>query len=76
MTDIDQSRFALMTVLTRAHEERPDDYADPESLIVMSDHGLRSYAAGLLHSLEAAPRSDAVATRLQQELRRILDETP
>jgi hypothetical protein len=60
MTDIDQSRFALMTVLTRAHEERPDDYADP----------------GLLHSLEAAPRSDAVATRLQRELRRILDETP
>jgi hypothetical protein len=76
MTDIDQSRFALMTALTRAHEERPDDYPDPKTLLVMSDHDLRSYAAGLLHSLEAAPRSDTVATRLQQELRRIVDETP
>lgn len=76
MTDIDQTRFALMAVFTRAHEERPHDYPDPQTLIAMSDDGLRSYAAGLLHSLEAAPRRDRVATRLQEELRLILRETP
>jgi len=31
MQDIDQNRFPLMTVLRRAHEARPDDYADPET---------------------------------------------
>jgi len=76
MTDIDQSRFALMAVFTRAHEARPDDYAEPQTLIPMSDDGLRSYAAGLLHSLEAEPRRDEVATELREELRRILHETP
>ena len=76
MEDIDQSRFVLITALSEAHKARPDDYPNPDTLIPMSDEGLRSYAAGLLHALEAAPRSDEVATRLQEELREILHETP
>ena len=76
MRDIDQNRFALMAALTRAHEARPDDYPDPQTLIPMSDDGLRCYAAGLLHSLEAAPRRDRVAAELREELRRILHESP
>jgi hypothetical protein len=75
MTDIDQNRFALMTTLTRAHIARPDDYPNPGTLVGMSDESLRSYAAGLLHALEATPRSDKVATRLQDELRGILRDT-
>ena len=50
MTDIDQSRFALMTVLTRAHEARPAEYPAPRALISMSDDALRGYAVGLLYS--------------------------
>ena len=76
MEDIDQSRFALMTALSEAHKARPDDYPNPGTLVTMSDEGLRSYAAGLLHSLEAAPRGDGVATRLQEQLRQNLNETP
>ncbi len=75
MADIDQSRFALIAVLTRAHEARPDDYHPPPTLLAMSDEGLRGYAVSLLYSLEAEPRSDKVATWLQEELLRIL-ETP
>jgi hypothetical protein len=76
MTDIDQSRFALMAALTRANLARPDDYPDPGTLISMSDESLRSYASGLLHSLEEAPLSDEVATALQEQLRSIFYETP
>ena len=75
MADIDQSRFALIAVLTRAHEARPDDYPPPATLLGMSDEGLRSYAVSLLFSLEAEPRSEEVATWLREELRRII-ETP
>jgi hypothetical protein len=75
MTDIDQSRFALMAVLTRAHMERPDDYPNPGTLIAMSDEDLRSYATDLLHSLEAASTNDSVAYELEKELRSILEET-
>ena len=42
----------------------------------MSDESLRSYASGLLHSLEEAPLSDEVATALQEQLRSIFYETP
>jgi hypothetical protein len=76
MNDIDQSRFALMAVLTRAHDARPDEYPDPQALLALSDDAVRSYAAGLLDSLEAESRSDRVATDLKKELRRILHETP
>ncbi len=75
MEDIDQSRFALMTALTEAHEARPDDYPNPGSLITMSDEGLRAYALGLLRLLEGAPGGDSVETELEEQLRRILDET-
>jgi hypothetical protein len=76
MTNIDQSRFALMAVLTRAHGERPNDYPDPQTLITMSDEGLRGYAVGLLQLLEGAPSGDSFETELQEELRSILRETP
>jgi hypothetical protein len=75
MADIDQSRFALIAVLTRANEARPDDYPPPPTLLAMSDEGLRGYAVGLLSSLESGPSGEKVATWLQEELRRIL-ETP
>src|SRR5438034_621087 len=35
--DIHQDRFALMTVLTRAHAARPDDYTGCEALMAMGD---------------------------------------
>jgi len=73
--DIDQNRFALMALLTRAHDARPDDYADPQTLVPMSDDSLRSYAVGLLHFLEAEPPSDEVTTEIQEELRSLLYET-
>jgi len=76
MEDIDQSRFALMTALTGAHKLRPDEYPSPGILVATSDEGLRSYAAGLLRSLEAGSASDSVAAELREELRSILDETP
>ena len=75
MEDIDQNRFALMAVLTRAQEARPHEYADPRILVAMSDEALRSYASGLLHSLEAKPRNDEVATALEEGLHRILHDT-
>ena len=75
MDDIDQNRFPLMTVLRRAYETRPDDCADPETLIAMSDEGLRSYAIGLLHFLDGEPAGDKLAAGLQEELSSILDET-
>jgi len=75
MADIAQSRFALIGVLTQAHEARPEDYPAPRTLLEMTDEGLRGYVVGLLYSLEAEPRSDEVAAWLQEELRGIL-ETP
>ena len=74
MTNIDQSRFALIAVLTEAHEARPDEYPDPQTLIAMSDEVLRAYAVGLLALLEAGPRGDSVASELHRDLRRILRE--
>ena len=65
-----------MAVLTRAHEARPEEYPDPQALLALSDDAVSSYAAGLLDSLEAEPRSDSVATDLKEELRRILHDTP
>jgi hypothetical protein len=75
MHDIDQNRFALMTVLRRVHEARPDDYADPETLLAMSDEALRSYAIGLLHFLATESAGDEVAAGLQQELGSLLDDS-
>jgi len=74
VTDIDQNRFALIAVLTEAHEKRPDEYPDPQTLIAMSDGVLRAYAVGLLALLEAGPRGDSVASELHRDLRRILRE--
>ena len=76
MKDIDQSRFALISALARAHEARPDEYPDREALLSMSDDALRSYAIGLLQLLGAEPRGDMMATGLQQELRMILQDAP
>ena len=76
MEDIDQSRFALMTALTRAHTVRPDDYPNPGTLVAMSDESLRAYAVGLLQLLEEGQGDDSVETELQKELRLILGDTP
>ena len=76
MEDIDQSRFALITVLTKAHEERRDEYPESRILVAMSDEGLRGYAVGLLASLEMQERDDSVASQLRSDLRRILNATP
>ena len=54
MDDIDQSRFALMAVLTRAHDARPDEYPDPQALLALSDEGVRSYAAWAASSRSTA----------------------
>jgi hypothetical protein len=75
MKDIDQSRFALITALTRAHKARSDEYPNPGTLVAMSDECLYGYATALLHSLKDVPRSNSVEAELQEELRRIL-ETP
>ena len=76
MADIDQSRFPLIAVLSQAHEARPDEYPDPQTLIAMSDDDLRGYAVGLLYWLEVEPRFDSVASLLRRDLRRILHDTP
>ena len=76
MTDIDQSRFALMTALSEAHKGRPDEYPNSDSLTAMSDEALRAYAVGLLQLLEGVPGGDSVETELQKELRLILGDTP
>jgi hypothetical protein len=73
--DIHQNRFALMTVLARAHEARPDDYADSRSLMSMSDERLLAHATELLHSLEQAPLVDGTAVGLRTALRHILGES-
>jgi hypothetical protein len=75
MTDIDQSRFALMTALSEAQKLRPD-YPDPGTLVAMSDEGLRAYAVGLLLLLEGGAGGDSVETELQKELKLILDDAP
>ena len=76
MTDIDQSRFALMTALSEAQKVRPDDYPDPGTLVAMSDEGLRAYAVGLLLLLESGASRDKIETELQKELKLILDDAP
>jgi hypothetical protein len=75
MTDIDQDRFALIAALTKAHRARPDDYSNPDTLIAMSDEGLRAYALGLLQLLEGAPGGDSFETELRRELRVIFNDT-
>jgi hypothetical protein len=78
--DIHQDRFALMTALTRAHEARPDVYANSRSLMSMSDERLLEHATELLHSLDKASRADDTAVELRTSLRHILggslDEHP
>ena len=78
--DIHQDRFALMAVLTRAHDERPDDYADSRSLMSMSDDQLVAHATELLRSLLQRPLDDETAIELSTALQRILgtslDEHP
>ncbi len=76
MTDIDQDRFALISALTEAHQARPDEYPNPDTLVAMSDERLRAYSVGLLQLLQGAPAGDSVETDLQDELRSILHETP
>jgi hypothetical protein len=71
---IHQDRFALMTVLTRAHEARPDDYAGSDALMAMSDELLVAHANELLHSLKEAPEDDALTVEVRTALREILGE--
>ena len=75
MEDIDQSRFALMTALTRAQQLRPDDYPNPGILVAMSDEGLRAYAVEVLERLDGVPSGDSFEVELQKELRVILGDT-
>ena len=75
MEDIDQSRFALMTALTRAHQLRPDEYPNPGMLVPMSDEGLRAYAVELLQRLDGVPGGDSFEVELRKELRVILGDT-
>ena len=75
MEDIDQSRFALMTALGEAHKSRPDEYPDSDTLVAMSDEGLRAYALGLLQLLDGVPAHDSVETELLKELRLIIGDT-
>jgi len=70
--DIHQDRFALMTVLTRAHAARPDAYAGSESLMSMSDELLVAHATELLRSLEETPEDDALTVEVRTALREIL----
>jgi hypothetical protein len=70
--DIHQDRFALMTVLTRAHDARPNDYADSESLMSTSDELLLAHATKLLRSPEDRPEDDALTVEIRAALREIL----
>lgn len=70
--DIHQDRFALMAALTRAHDARPDEFADSETLMSMSDEDLLAHATELLHSLERGPLEDDAVLEVQAALRRIL----
>ena len=72
--DIHQDRFALMTVLTRAHEARPNAYADSRELMSMSDEQLVAHATELLRSLDQAPPEDDVGIEVREALREILGE--
>jgi hypothetical protein len=73
--DIHQDRFALMTVLTRAHEARPAVYAGSEALMAMSDELLVAHAHELLRSLEEAPEDDALTVEVLTALREILADS-
>lgn len=73
--DIHQDRFALMTVLTRAHEARPNDYAGSEALMAMSDELLVAHAVQLLRSLEETPEDDALTVEVRSALRDILGDS-
>jgi hypothetical protein len=70
--DIHQDRFALMTVLTRAHAARPEDYVDSHALMSMTDEHLVAHASELLHSLEERPVEDDITVELRTALREIL----
>ena len=70
--DIHQDRFALMTVLTRAHAARPDDYVDADALMSMDDDRLVAHASELLHSLEERPAENDTMVELRTALREIL----
>jgi hypothetical protein len=72
--DIHQDRFALMTVLTRAHEARPTEYVDSQVLMSMSDEQLVAHATELLRSLEDGGPDDDAATEVRTTLREILGE--
>ena len=61
-----------MTVLTRAHVERPNDYEDAESLMSMTDERLVAHATELLRSLEEAPAEDGTTLEVRSALREIL----
>ena len=76
MDHIDQSRFALMTVLSTAHHARPDEYLDPAAMVAMSDENLRAYALRLLYLIDRAPGGDRVAAELKTELRLIVEASP
>ena len=73
--DIHQDRFALMAALTRAHEARPADYTDSETLMSMSDERLVAHATELLNALEQAPGDDEATVEVRSALRRILGES-
>ena len=70
--DIHQDRFALMSVLTRAHAARPDDFVGAEALVSMSDERLVAHANGLLRELEKTPDDDHTTVELRTVLREIL----
>ena len=72
--DIHQDRFALMTVLTRAHAARPDDYAGSDALMAMSDELLVAHATELLRSLKETPEDDGLTVEVRTALRAILGD--
>jgi len=73
--DIHQDRFALMAALTRAHEARPADYTDSETLMSMSDERLLAHATEVLSALEQASGDDEATAEVRAALRRILGES-
>ena len=70
--DIHQDRFALMTVLSRAHVERPSEYVDSDALMSMSDERLVAHATELLRSLEEGRAEDETTLEVRSALREIL----
>ena len=68
-----QARDALIRVLDHAHETRPEDYPAPDVVHALSDWALLAYARGIVARQEETP-GDAVASRVADELRRVLDK--